>query len=1167
MVRNLISWAVHQPLVALLVAASMAAVGGYAFVHINVEAYPDPAPAILEVVAQYPGASAEEVERQVTIPLEVALSGMNGLQSMRSKSLFGLAFVNCQFAYGTDYLAARQEVINRMGLAELPSGVSPAISPRSPIGEIFRYTLENPKDALGRPIYTLHDLKTLQNWTLVREFKRIPGVIDVVSFGGDVKRYEVHPDPDRLRRYGITLSQLEEAIATSNANVGGDYLMQGDTVQVVRGLGLIGHGQDPTTAALSMPSAEKARAHLRAEERKRIAEIRQIVIATTNNVPIRVEDVVEGGPLPSWDEVGQDGVVIGHETRLGRVILSRPALGPDGEEIAGQVGDRSWVNEDDAVQGLVMLRKGAETLPTLTAVKAKVEEINSNPARLLPGVKIIPYYDREDLVSVTTETVRENLVLGMGLVTLVLLMFLSNVRTALIIALNLPLALLFAFSVLYLRGKSANLLSIGAVDFGIIVDSSVIMVENLYRHMSATGHSSEPPRQRILKAAWEVERSLFFSTVIMVCALLPLFTMTGPEGQIFGPMADTYAYALIGALFLSLTVSPVLCLFLFRNLKPARDNILVRAIKGFYLWQLARFLNHRYLAVAGFLVLVGVTIFGALPRLGREFMPELDEGHIWVRGIFPVNVSLDEVTQKAEIARGIMRQFPEVRLVAAQLGRPDGGTDPTSFYSAEFFLPLKPRDEWPEVETPDGPRQRTKTEIVELMNDRLSRVIVGVNWNFSQQIRDNVLEVLSGVQGENSVKIIGPDLDELEAMARRVEATLAEVPGLRDVGLYRIKGQSNLEFPIDRARCAQWNIRVADVEEVIQTAVGGKPFTRMIEGEKSFDVTLRWPERLRLSEQDILDIPVDVTGHTVTEGPVATRPGTPFTGPSIGISAMGSSRIPPSPTGSMVSGALIEIGSSPRRRLRELVTPLGPDGEPAPGAGFVRSGATTIFREQGTRVIAVKFSVRGRDLAGAVAEAQAKVAPLIKGPYRTEWSGEFKQMEQAMQRLLIIIGLSLVLILILLYLAFGSMIDAFVIFANVLAMSLGGVWALLITDTNFNISAAVGFISVLGVAVLNGLLMVSNFNALRSHGVPVRDAIVRGVETLIRPVSITALAAILGLLPAALSTRMGSEAQRPLAIVVVGGMIMTLLLANLVPVLYSFYGHREPPEGSGNLAH
>lgn len=1162
--RKLIEWAVGNPLITVLLALTLAAGGVYSFLRINVEAYPDPAPAILEVVAQYPGASAEEVERLVTIPLEVTLSGMPGLQSIRSKSLFGLAFVNMQFSYSTEYLAARQEVLNRMQMAELPKGVTPAISPRSPIGEIFRYTLSNPKDALGRPTYSLSDLKSLQNWTLVRDFRRLPGVADVVSFGGTLKRYEIRPDPDRLKRYGISLHLLEEAIARSNANVGGDYLIQGETVQVVRALGLIGQGQDPIQRAIAMNDPAAARDFLREEERRRIREIRQIVLETTDNVPIRVADVVEGGPIQSDDELGKEGVVVGYQTRLGRVILCRPHLDEHGEEQVDPQGDRLWDDEDDAVQGLVMLRKGADTRPTLEAVLQKIDDLNNNPGRLLPGVQIVPYYDRRDLIGVTTETVRENLVTGIALVSIVLLMFLGNVRTALIIALNIPLALLFAFTVLYLRGKSANLLSIGAVDFGIVVDSSVIVVDNIYRHLTSPHESGQTIAQRIIRGAQEVERSLVFSTAIMVCALLPLFTMTGPEGRIFGPMADTYAFALGGALVLAMTVSPVLCLLLFRRPKPGRDNFLVRGIQAVYLAQLKLCLRLRWLSLLFVVVLAGITLFVASKKLGREFMPALDEGHIWVRGIFPVNVSLDEVTQKAEMARAIMRRHPEVRLVAAQLGRPDGGTDPTSFYSAEFFVPLKPRHEWPALNMPGGPRPRTKDEVINALSDELGRTVLGVNWNFSQQIRDNVLEVLSGVQGENSVKIIGPDLEELENLGRQVENTLTRVRGLQDVGIYRIMGQANLEFAIDRDKCALWNVSVDDVEHVIRTAVGGSPFSQMIEGERSFDITLRWPERLRESESAILEIPVDVTGHQVSEGPVAELTATPFTGPSRGIATIGTSNPMPALMGSQISGAVMNLDLVPQRRLRELVSPVKSASETS---RFVRPGAVMIYREQGSRMIAVKFGVRGRDLASAVDEAAAAVAPLIKPPYRTEWSGEFKQMQQAERRLLTIVFLALGLILLLLYLALNSLVDSLTIFANVGAMSLGGLWALMITGQNFNISAAVGFISVLGVAVLNGMLMVTTFNAARARGVDVREAIVHGVTKLVRPVTITALAAILGLLPAALSTRMGSESQKPLAIVVVGGMLMTLALMYLVPVLYSFYGHREPPAGSGDMAH
>jgi cobalt-zinc-cadmium resistance protein CzcA len=743
------------------------------------------------------------------------------------------------------------------------------------------------------------------------------------------------------------------------------------------------------------------------------------------------------------------------------------------------------------------------------------------------------------------------------------------------VAINVPLALLFAFTVLYYRGKSANLLSIGAVDFGIIVDSSVIMVENIYRHINSGEYAELPIQDRIIRASHEVERALFYSTAIMVCAFLPLFTMQGPEGQIFGPMADTYAFALAGALLLALTVAPVFCRLLFKRLKPARDNLLVRWLKAGYLRQLERCLRHFWLTLALFALLTGITVAG-LPFLGGEFMPELDEGNLWIRGTFPVNISLDEASEKVRIARAIMRNYPEVETIVTQVGRPDDGTDPTGFYNTEYFVPLKPEKDWPAVKPQEGWRERlsgskrarTKLELITEMNEELTRTIVGVDWNFSQYIRDNVLECLSGVKGDNSVKIIGPDLHELERLADKVKDTLCGIPGLENVGVFRVMGQPNLEFPVDRKKCSVWGISVNDVENAVQSAVGGKAFTQMIEGEKTFDVTLRWPQRLRNSEQSILEIPVDVTNNTVTPGMVPSLAPTPLSGGSTGVSTLGTNVALPSPFGSGLNPNVNNIASAPRLRLGDLVTPIDEQGRPDPKGQFVRPGASTIYREQGNRLIPVKFSVRGRDLAGAVAEAQAKTADLFHPPYRAEWSGEFQEMREAFGRLMIIIPLSLVLILVLLYFAFHSLVDACLVFSNVLALCLGGVWALLLTGTNFSISAAVGFISIFGVAIMDGLLLVSYFNHLRALGLPLQEAIMQGAEKRVRPVMMTALTAIFGLLPAAFSTRIGAQTQRPLAIVIVGGMISTLFLTRyLMPVLYSFYGHREPSTRVSGLAH
>jgi cobalt-zinc-cadmium resistance protein CzcA len=727
--------------------------------------------------------------------------------------------------------------------------------------------------------------------------------------------------------------------------------------------------------------------------------------------------------------------------------------------------------------------------------------------------------------------------------------------------------------VLFLRGKSANLLSIGAVDFGIIVDSSVIMVENIYRHISSGEYAELPLKERIIRACHEVERPLFFSTAIMVIAFIPLFTMQGPEGQIFSPMADTYAFALAGGLLLALTVAPVMCYLFFKNLKPTQDNWLVRYLKRSYLHQLERCLNHRILTLSLFGTLTVVTI-GILPFLGREFMPELEEGNLYIRGTFPVNASLEEVADKTRRARALLRQYPEVALVATQIGRPDDGTDPTGFYNAEFSIPLHPANEWPAIMPRSdwlswlGPRARTKPELIAEMNKQMHRELIGVDWNFSQYIRDNVMESLSGVKGDNSVKIIGPELDELEKLADRVKAELDSVPGLQNVAVFRIKGQPNLEFSIDRIRCKFWNVSVADVENAIAIAVGGQACTQMVEGEKTFDIALRWPERLRGHEKAILDIPIEVTNNIVTPGYVPSTPQTPMTGPSVGVSTIGTNVPMPSLLGNVLNAAINNISNVPRLRLGQLVTPVNDEGLPDPNGKFLRSGASTIYREQGKRFIAVKFSVRGRDLAGAVAAAQAKTAPQIPVGYRTEWSGEFQEMLEAERRLMYIVPLSLTAIFVVLYLAFHDLVDALLVFSNVVALCLGGVWALLLTGTNFSISAAVGFISIFGVAIMDGLLLVSYFNHLRAEGLPLRQAIMQGAEKRVRPVMMTALTAIFGLLPAALSTRIGAQTQRPLAIVVVGGMVSTLFLTRyLMPVLYSFYGHREPPAGGGSLAH
>jgi cobalt-zinc-cadmium resistance protein CzcA len=1183
MVRKLIEWSLNNPLIVLLVASAQAVIGVFSFLNVNVEAYPDPAPAIVEVVAQFPGASAEEIERQLTIPLEITFAGMPGLKSIRSQSLFGLSDLKMNWTYGWTYETARQEVINRMSTISqpLPAGVTPAISPESPTGEIYRYILKVPKDRADRDIYTLNDLKALQDWVLEREFRTVPRIVDVTSFGGTVRRYEVQPDPDRLRRYGITLAQLQAALTNSNATVGGDYVSQGQVAMTVRSVGLFGGGVDPVNKVLGLKNPAAAAATLRAEEQRRIRDIRRLVITSVNNQPIRVEDVVEGGRVSSGELPGAWGVVVSHQTRLGRIgYWKADRERPPGSPLSlADVGH----DEDDKVQCIVLLRKNEETIPALKDVKAKVKEINDpQSGRMLPGVEIQPYYDRTDLIHVTTETVTENLLLGIGLVALILLMFLSNVRTALIVAINIPLALLFAFAMLYVRGKSANLLSIGAVDFGIIVDSSVIMVENIYRHISAGDNAELPLKERILLAAREIDRALLFSTLIMVCAFIPLFTMTGPEGQLFSPMAQTYAFSLGGALLLAVTLSPVLCMFFFRNLQPSRENFMVRWLKAGYLRQLERCLNHRALTLAVFVLLIVITalllpaspgkeIFGVVgwvedyKGLGREFMPELEEGNLWIRGTAPLNITLERQVELSRKARAIMATYPEVESIVAQLGRPDDGTDAAGFYNSEYFVPLRPAKDWPDLVEQSGWRRwlsgalrpRTKEELVSAMNSDLETKLPGVIWNFSQNIRDNVMESLSGIKGDNSIKIFGPDLDQLETLAAKAKNILHDVHGIENVGVFHIRGQSHLEFRPDPEKCNRWGVAIADVNNVVSSALGAKAMTSMVEGEKLFDIAVRWPRRLRGSETSILDIPVDITNNTVAMSP----------GPGVVPSAFGTGLASPSTKGTQADTSN-PISSTPRLRLRDLVSPVGEDGAIDSNGSFERAGASDIYRENGKRMIAIKFSVRGRDLAGAVVEARARTKDLFHAPYRAVWSGEFEEMEDAEGRLMIIIPIALGLIFILLYSAFRSFLDAVVVLSNVVALSLGGIWALLLTNTNFSISAAVGFVSIFGVAIMDGLLLVSYFNQMRAHGLPLRQAIMVGAEKRVRPVMMTALTAILGLLPAALSTRIGAQTQRPLAIVVVGGMITTLFLTRyLMPVLYTFYGHREPPAEASHMAH
>jgi cobalt-zinc-cadmium resistance protein CzcA len=743
-------------------------------------------------------------------------------------------------------------------------------------------------------------------------------------------------------------------------------------------------------------------------------------------------------------------------------------------------------------------------------------------------------------------------------------MFVNNIKTAIIVAINIPLALLFAFSMLYLRGQSANLLSIGAVDFGIIVDSSVVVVENIYRNLAAGSYPELPMKDRILLFVKEIDHALLYSVLIMVCAFVPLFAMTGPEGQLFRPMAQTYAFSLAGALVLALTLTPVLCVLFLKRVKPVQDNWLFRGLKDRYLRNLRLCLNFPRISFALFAFLIGGTAC-LIPQLGREFMPELEEGNLWLRGIGELNMSLEHSVKIAKQARTVIASYPEVASIVTQSGRPDDGTDTEGFYSGEYFVPLRHQDDWPKLMRATGWRRwvfgpmraRTKRELVAAMDAELERVIPGVMWHFSQNIRDNVLEALSGVKGDNSLKIFGPDIDHLERLANKAKHVLQGVPGVANVGIFHVRGTSHLEFRPDPEKCQKWGVSTADVNNVISVALAASPQSTMVEGEKRYDIAIRWPKWRRSDETSILDIPLDIINNQVA----------PASGSSFTPHASGHALPPPSVMGSLADTSS-PISSIPRIRLRDLVSPVDADLEPDPERSFVRPGASTIYRENGKRMIALKFSVRDRDLGSAVDEAKDKTKDLFKVPYRAVWSGEFEQMEEANGRLMWMIPLSLSLVFVLLYSAFRSILDTIVIFSNVFALAIGGIWSLYLAGINFSIAAAVGFVSLFGIAIMDGLLLISYFNRLRAEGLPLQEAILQGAAKRVRPVMMTALTAILGLLPAAVSTKIGGQTAQPLAVVVVGGMTATLFLTRyLMPVLYSFYGHREPPEGSGGMAH
>jgi cobalt-zinc-cadmium resistance protein CzcA len=985
--------------------------GLYAFHVLDVVAYPDPSPPMVEIITQYQGWSAQEMERQITVPIEVALNGMPGLTDIRSLSIFGLSDIKVYFDFNTQYFFDRQEVLNRLATVTLPAGAQPALSPWWAIAEIYRYQL------VGDEQTSLTELKTIQDWVLRREFRRVPGVIDVTAFGGTTKEYHVDVDPGKLIGYGVNLSQVMTALTNSNANVGGNYLTVGGQNFNVRGVGLIDSLDD----------------------------ISNVVVAEKNGTPIFVRSLAN--------------VSMGHRVRLGKVGID---------------------DNDDVVEGVVLLQRGYKALSVLDDVRRKVEELNL--LKLPRGVKIETFYDRTALIHTTIETVTDILLSGMALVFVLLYVFLGNLRAALIVALTIPLALLFTFSMMVMMGQSANLISLGAIDFGIIVDATLIMVESVFFHLAHFHHPGLTVPHHVVRAAKQVGRPIFYSTAIIVVAFIPLFTMQGVPGKIFAPMSITYGFALLGALLMAFTLAPVLCSILLSSTVKEEDTALVRGVRRLYAGVLDWALTHEFVVTAGVGVLMLVSLV-ALQFLGGEFMPALEEGNLWVRATMPVDISFEQAARISSDIRRAFRESPEVTTVVSQLGRPDDGTDPTSFFNSEFLANLRPRKEWRANLTKEG--------LIAEIEERL-QAIPGVVLNFSQVIQDNVEEAMSGVKGENSIKLFGSDLKVMEEKAIEIERVMRTVPGVKDLGVFRLMGQPNLLIQVDRQASARYGLQVADVNAVVQAAVGGQAVTQVYEGEKLFDLVVRFSPEFRQDVETISNILV-----------------------------------------STPEGARI-----PLKQIAKIAT---------------ETGAFIIYRENNQRYIPIKFSVRDRDLASTVDEAQARLAREITLPdrYHLEWAGQYDQLKSEQKRLAVVVPISLLIILFLLFTAFNSFTNALLVLVTVPFALIGGVLTLVATGTNFSISAAVGVISTLGVAILGGVLLISRIEDLRQMGDSLEEAVRKGADSQLRPILMATLGAAIGLLPAAIATGIGSQAQKPLARVVVGGMLTAAVLILIVlPVLY-----------------
>ncbi len=1038
MIRYLIDFALRNRILVLSVAVVLFIWGVISFHNLPVEAYPDVADTYAQVITQWPGHAAEEIEQQITIPLEVTLNGVAHMTHLRSVSLAGLSVITIIYDDEITTFTARTEVIDRLQQVTLPSGVSPGLGPDySPTGQIMFYTLQS-----TNPKYDVMELKTLQDWLVRNQLKSVPNVVEVNVFGGPTREFQVQIDPSKLVSYGLSLNQVEQALNANNTNAGGGFIERGEQALNVRAVGLMQTTDD----------------------------IAATVVKVQNGTPVRVRDVAAVVQAPKV-RLGQLGKTVRHE-------------------------DGTVINNDDVVEGIVLLRKSAEADATLDALHQKINQLNKD---LLPaGVKLVPHLDRSDLVHYTTHTVLRNLTDGVLLVTLVLFLFLGNIRSALIVTITIPFALLFAAILLDLSHIPANLLSLGALDFGMVVDGSVVMIENILRH-AEFGRGKKTLPQMISTAAHEVQRPVLFALIIIIVSYLPIFTLQRVEGRLFRPMAWTVAFALLGALLFALLIAPVLCTLLFKGEIKEWRNPVFHWLQKHYGRQLDWCFDHMKLTLGlGLAALAAMLLLGFSGVIGSEFLPHLDEGAIWVRGTLAPSTGPSAGIALSQQARRSLANFPEVKQVMSQVGRPDDGSDASGFYNTEFFVDLLPRSKW-------RSEFKTKDDLIAAMDKELNK-FPGVDWNFSQPISDNVEEAVSGVKGELAVKLFGTDLKVLEAKATEIQDVMTRVPGVADLGTFQVRGQPNVNLVVDRVAADRFGINVSDVQDAVETAVGGKAVSQLLIGEQRYDLTVRYQQRFRKTVEDVTNVRI----------------------------------LAP-------SGERVSLGQLCQIRLED--------------------GASSIYREGNSRYIAIKYSVRGRDLGSTVRQAIEEVRHKVNLPegYHLDWTGEYESQQRANRRLAVIVPITLLLMSFILYSAFDSWKWVGLILAVVGLSPLGGFLSLLLTGTHFSVSSGLGFLALIGVSVEIGVIMIEYINQLRTRGMSPREAAREGALLRLRPIMMTMLVATVGLLPAAMSHDIGSDSQRPFAIVIVGGLIVELFISIvLLPTLYVFWAKQNdrlpPPE-------